>query len=78
MLDTRPVRTTTKEILTIPSSKSSLAVAIALEWDQLVSAQQATKHHYIPLTSLTAHAIDIERAALRQNRGLPLSPGLRA
>ena len=58
-LDTRPVRTATKEVLTLPKSKRALAAAIALEWDQLVSAQQALKQHYIPLTSLTSRALDI-------------------
>ena len=59
MLDTRPVRTASKEILTLPPSKRPLAAAIALEWDLLVSAQQALKQHYIPLTSLTSRAMDI-------------------
>ncbi|CAI6336633.1 unnamed protein product [Periconia digitata] len=61
-LDARPVRTPTKEILTIPSSKPQLAAAIALEWDLLVSAQQALKTHLIPLTSLTSRARDIQIA----------------
>ncbi|KAI6857305.1 hypothetical protein KC334_g22102, partial [Hortaea werneckii] len=30
-----------------------------MEWDQLVSAQQALKQHYIPLTSMTSRAMDI-------------------
>lgn len=58
-LDARPIRTPTKSILVIPRSKPHLAHAIALEWDQLVSAQQALKHHLIPLTSLTTRADDI-------------------
>ncbi|KAF2715581.1 ATP12-domain-containing protein, partial [Pleomassaria siparia CBS 279.74] len=61
-LDTRPVRTPAKQILTIPHSKHQLATAIALEWDLLHSAQQALKTHYIPMTSLAARAIDIEQA----------------
>lgn len=48
-----------KQILTLPPSKRTLAAAIALEWDLLVSAQQALKQHYIPLTSLTSRAFDI-------------------
>jgi chaperone required for assembly of F1-ATPase len=60
-LDNRPVRNPNKDILTIPFSKPQLATAVALEWD-LVSAQQALKHHYIPMTSLAARAIDIENA----------------
>lgn len=51
-----------KEILTIPRSKYQLATAVALEWDLLVSAQQAVKTHYIPMTSLAARALDIETA----------------
>lgn len=62
MLDSRPVRTATKRVLTIPRSKRALAVAIALEWDQLVSASQALKQHYIPLTALASRAMDIAEA----------------
>ena len=58
-LDSRPVRTSSKSILTIPPSKPHLAHAIALEWDLLISAQQALKNHNIPLTSMTARAQDI-------------------
>lgn len=61
-LDTRPVRTPTKDILTIPPSKHQVATAVALEWDLLISAQQALKTHYIPMTSLAARAIDVEQA----------------
>jgi chaperone required for assembly of F1-ATPase len=61
-LDSRPVRTSNKETLTVPSNKRHLATAIALEWDQLVSAYQATRHHYIPLTSLINRALDIQEA----------------
>jgi ATP synthase F1 complex assembly factor 2 len=61
-LDKRPVRTPSKEILTVPTSKHQLATAIALEWDLLMSAQQALKTHYIPMTSLAARALDIEKA----------------
>lgn len=61
-LDKRPVRTPDKEILTIPHSKHQVATAIALEWDLLVSAQQALKTHYIPMTSLAARAIHIQKA----------------
>ncbi|EHK96456.1 putative protein atp12, mitochondrial [Glarea lozoyensis 74030] len=58
-LDTRPLRRPNKEILTIPKSKPHLATAIALEWDLLVSAQQALRHHLIPMTSLVSRALDI-------------------
>lgn len=61
-LDHRPVRMPNKQVLTVPASKRQLAVAIALEWDLLMSAQQALKNDYIPMTSLAARAIDIETA----------------
>ncbi|KAF2202839.1 ATP12-domain-containing protein [Delitschia confertaspora ATCC 74209] len=61
-LDSRPVRTPSKQILTVPLSKHQLATAIAIEWDLLLSAQQALKTHYIPMTSLSARALDIEKA----------------
>ncbi|KAI9771419.1 MAG: ATP synthase complex assembly protein atp12 [Candelina submexicana] len=59
-LDTRPLRSPTKHLLQIPLSKPSLATAVALEWDLLVSAQQALRHHLIPLTSLVSRALDIQ------------------
>ncbi|EMC92205.1 hypothetical protein BAUCODRAFT_78594 [Baudoinia panamericana UAMH 10762] len=62
LLDSRPVRTASRQILLLPHGKRALAACIALEWDALVSAQQALKHHYIPLTSLTSRAVDIEVA----------------
>ncbi|EEA18816.1 ATP synthase mitochondrial F1 complex assembly factor 2 [Talaromyces marneffei ATCC 18224] len=69
LLDTRPVRSPTKTILTVPSNKRHLAEAISLEWDLLTSAQQALKQHLIPLTSLTTRAADIVREdELGQNR----------
>ncbi|WPH03541.1 F1-ATP synthase assembly protein, protein [Acrodontium crateriforme] len=61
-LDTRPVRLASRQVLNLPHHKRALAASIAAEWDQLVSAQQALKHHYIPLTSLTSRAVDIEAA----------------
>ncbi|KAK2740447.1 ATP synthase complex assembly protein atp12 [Myotisia sp. PD_48] len=63
--DGEPVRTPDKNILKVPLSKPQLAKAIALEWDLLESAQQAAKHHRIPLTSLTGRAEDI---ALQDSR----------
>ncbi|KAH6644717.1 F1-ATP synthase assembly protein [Boeremia exigua] len=64
-LDQRPVRGPDKETLTVPLSKHQLATAIALEWDMLVSAQQALKTHYIPMTSLAARANDIAQADIK-------------
>ncbi|KAI1077515.1 hypothetical protein F5B20DRAFT_551555 [Whalleya microplaca] len=59
-LDTRPLRhPSTKDIVRIPASKPLLAAALAVEWDMLVSAQQATRQHLIPLTSLVCRALDI-------------------
>jgi ATP synthase F1 complex assembly factor 2 len=64
-LDTRAVRNPTlKTPLLIPPSKPHLATALALEWDLLVSAQQATRSHLIPLTSISsrAHGLSVEDA----------------
>ncbi|OQD83115.1 hypothetical protein PENANT_c018G06175 [Penicillium antarcticum] len=61
LLDKRPVRTPTKEVLSIPPTKPHLAHAVALEWDVMTSAQQALKSHLIPMTSLAARATDIAR-----------------
>lgn len=59
-LDARPVKNpSTKTPLPIPTSKPHLATAIALEWDLLVSAQQALRSHLIPLTSIASRAHDI-------------------
>lgn len=59
-LDTRPLRhPVSKEIVRIPITKPDLACALALEWDLMTSAQDATRHHLIPLTSLTCRALDI-------------------
>lgn len=67
-LDNRPVRTPDKQILTLPASKPLLATAIALEWDLLLSAQQALKTHYIPMTSLASRALDIQAADAAGNQ----------
>lgn len=62
MLDTRAVRDSSKRVITVPRSKPYLATALALEWDQLTTALQATKGFYIPLTSLVSRALDIKEA----------------
>ena len=62
LLDKRPVRTAARQILVLPKQKHALATAVALEWDLLVSAQQALKQTYIPLTSLVSRAIDLDAA----------------
>ncbi|KAF2161235.1 hypothetical protein M409DRAFT_59240 [Zasmidium cellare ATCC 36951] len=67
LLDTRPVRTATRQVLTLPKNKRALAASIAMEWDHLISAQQALRQHYVPLTSLVSRAIDIEAADQQEN-----------
>lgn len=67
LLDSRPVRTAAKNVLTVPFSKPQLALAIAHEWDSLVSAQQALKQHYIPLTALASRALDIDTADMNND-----------
>ena len=69
-LDKRPVRTPARHVMGIPKYKSALAAAIALEWDQVVSAQQALKHHYIPLTALTARALDVQSGDVQHTPAL--------
>lgn len=72
-LDARPVRTASKDSLVLPHAKRALASAIALEWDQLVSAQQALKQHYVPLTSSTSRAMDIAAADKAGNNDIRAS-----
>jgi ATP synthase mitochondrial F1 complex assembly factor 2 len=62
MLDKRPVRTPTKNVISIPLSKPTLAHAVAIEWDLLSSAQEALKNHKIPMTSIVSRAHDILEA----------------
>ncbi|RMZ78357.1 hypothetical protein DV738_g3849, partial [Chaetothyriales sp. CBS 135597] len=62
LLDKRPVRLPSKAPVVVPLSKPHLAHAIAIEWDMLDSAQQATKNHHIPLTSIVSRAQDIADA----------------
>jgi ATP synthase F1 complex assembly factor 2 len=59
LLDKRPIRRPSKAILNVPHHKPHLASALALEWDLLVSAQQALRPDLIPLTSLVSRALDI-------------------
>ncbi|KUI54209.1 Protein atp12, mitochondrial [Cytospora mali] len=76
-LDTRPLRHPgTKEIINIPLTKPYLAHALALEWDLITSAKQATKQHLIPLTSLICRALDIteDDAAHKATPGAFASP----
>ncbi|KAL4897401.1 ATP12-domain-containing protein [Aspergillus ambiguus] len=68
LLDTRPIRTPSKDILSVPPTKPHLAHAIALEWDVMTTAQQALKNHLIPLTSMAARAGDIAQEDARGER----------
>jgi len=71
-LDNRPLRHPhTKEIIRLPPSKTNLASALALEWDLLTSAQEATRQHLIPLTSLVCRALDIEADDNAKSTGGP-------
>lgn len=56
------MRTANKSVLNVPLSKPQLAIGIAIEWDVLVTAQQALRQNYIPLTSLTSRALDIQHS----------------
>ncbi|KAF9882835.1 ATP synthase mitochondrial F1 complex assembly factor 2 [Aspergillus nanangensis] len=67
LLDTRPLRTPSKTVLSVPPTKPQLAHAIALEWDVMTTAQQALKNHLIPLTSLTSRAADIAQEDAQGN-----------
>lgn len=70
-MDTRPLRRpSNKEIIRLPTTKPLLAAALALEWDQLTSVQQATRQHLIPLTSLTCRALDISDDDAGRGRGV--------
>lgn len=62
LLDNRPVRLPSQQILTVPPTKQTLATAIALEWDLLKTAQQALHADNIPMTSLAARALDLAAA----------------
>ncbi|KAH8886698.1 ATP12-domain-containing protein [Thozetella sp. PMI_491] len=71
-LDARPLRhPTTKEIIRVPLTKPHLAHALAIEWDQLTSAQEATKQHLVPLTSLICRAVDIAQDDLAHAASSP-------
>ncbi|KAI0837895.1 ATP12-domain-containing protein [Hypoxylon sp. FL0890] len=76
-LDKRPLRRpNTKEIVRLPLSKPLLATALAIEWDMLVSAQQATRQHLIPLTSLVCRALDIADDDEAGGKGMNLREGI--
>ncbi|RPB13233.1 ATP12-domain-containing protein [Morchella conica CCBAS932] len=59
-LDTRPLKTPTKQPILIPRTKPILAAAIALEWSLLRTSADALKSYLIPLTGLASRAIDLQ------------------
>ncbi|PHH72654.1 hypothetical protein CDD80_4394 [Ophiocordyceps camponoti-rufipedis] len=60
-LDERPLKhPRTKSTVRLPVSKPLLALALGFEWEGLTSAQQATKDHLVPMTSLICRALDIK------------------
>ncbi|KAI2470086.1 ATP12-domain-containing protein [Annulohypoxylon bovei var. microspora] len=78
-LDTRPLRRPdTKAVVRLPISKPLLAHALAAEWDMLLSPQQATRQHLIPLTALVCRALDIgdEDAAATAKSGGSVREGI--
>ncbi|KAI5851123.1 ATP12 chaperone protein [Morchella snyderi] len=59
-LDTRPLKTPTKQPILIPRTKPVLAAAIAVEWSLLRTSADALKSYLIPLTGLASRAIDLQ------------------
>ncbi|KAF3917838.1 hypothetical protein ABW20_dc0105648 [Dactylellina cionopaga] len=62
LLDTHPVKTSSKQIISVPTSKPLLAHAIQIEWALMRNSKEAVKSHFIPITSLTSRAIELEEA----------------
>jgi chaperone required for assembly of F1-ATPase len=54
----------------LPKSKPLLASAIALEWSHLRTSADATKSHRIPLTQMSARAIDMAAAEATGDRSI--------
>lgn len=59
-LDKRPLRMPSKNVISLPTKRFLLAIALAHEWDALPTSQHALKQHYIPLTSLISRAEGLE------------------
>ncbi|KAJ7219136.1 hypothetical protein GGX14DRAFT_434756 [Mycena pura] len=55
MLDDRPLRTPSGNVLVLPPGKALVANLIAVEWE---SQETVIKHHALPMTSLVSRAID--------------------
>ncbi|KAF3936962.1 hypothetical protein ABW19_dt0208103 [Dactylella cylindrospora] len=62
LLDTRPIKTPAKHIISIPATKPLLAHALQVEWALMRTSKEALRSHFIPLTSLVSRAIDLEES----------------
>lgn len=72
-LDSRPLKTPTKQLLRIPHTKPHLAALIAIEWSLLRTSGDALKSYLIPLTGLASRALDL--AASESPDASPDVPG---
>ncbi|KAF8473321.1 hypothetical protein BDZ91DRAFT_790098 [Kalaharituber pfeilii] len=61
-LDSRPLKTSLKQVLAVPSTKPHLAHLIALEWSFLTATFQATRAYLLPLTQLASRVVDLPKA----------------
>ncbi|KAF7295054.1 Nt-Gln-amidase domain-containing protein [Mycena indigotica] len=55
LLDNRPLKTPSGNLLLLPPKKSLVATLVAAEWD---NQDTVLKHHALPMTSLVSRAID--------------------
>ncbi|KAF7322859.1 Nt-Gln-amidase domain-containing protein [Mycena chlorophos] len=55
LLDNRPLKTPSGNLLLLPPKKSLVATLVAAEWD---NQETVLKHHALPMTSLVSRAID--------------------
>ncbi|KAJ7063162.1 hypothetical protein C8F01DRAFT_1131778 [Mycena amicta] len=55
LLDNRPLKTPSGNLLLLPPKKSLVATLVATEWD---NQDTVLKHHALPMTSLVSRAID--------------------
>ncbi|KAK6521091.1 ATP synthase complex assembly protein atp12 [Arthrobotrys conoides] len=62
LLDTRSIKTSAKNDVSVPVNKPLLAYALQVEWATMRNSKEALKSHFIPLTSLASRAIDLEVA----------------
>ncbi|KAK6351182.1 ATP synthase complex assembly protein atp12 [Orbilia javanica] len=64
LLDTRSIKTSAKNDVSVPVNKPLLAYALQVEWATMRNSKEALKSHFIPLTSLASRAIDLETAEM--------------